>query len=97
MKMSKRNWPRINRRNNHVKALIRPTIMDRSCAATILSEVEQAGNAKAQRLLQNNRATFQLCFSFCPRRNGLQMGVQARRAIELSTLGAQAGQQVSSC
>jgi hypothetical protein len=25
MKMSKRNWPRINRRNNHVKALIRPT------------------------------------------------------------------------
>jgi SMC interacting uncharacterized protein involved in chromosome segregation len=30
--------------------------MDRSCAATILSEVEQAGNAKAQRLLQNNQA-----------------------------------------
>jgi hypothetical protein len=26
MKMSKRNWPRINRRNNHVKALIRPTL-----------------------------------------------------------------------
>lgn len=61
-----------------------------------LSEVEQAGNAKAQRLLQNNQATFQLCFSFCPRRNGLQMGVQTRRAMQLSTLGTQAGQQAGS-
>jgi hypothetical protein len=44
-----------------------PTIMDRSCVATILSEVEQTCNTVGQGLLQNNQAIFQVCFSFCPR------------------------------
>ena len=48
-------------------ALILRTIMDRSCAATILSEVEQACNSVPLGPLQNNQAILWNYFGFCPR------------------------------
>jgi hypothetical protein len=42
------------------------TIMDRSCAATILSEVEQAGNSGILGLLQKHLAIFNAGFSYWP-------------------------------
>jgi len=41
--------------------------MDRSCAATILSEVEQASKSGTERLLQNNQPIFKTCFGLWPR------------------------------